>query len=115
MANLHLGHFEAAWTGCVRGADCIGSVQGGEKQGEACRVDTRCGLRDHRLSPSASAPQLKLMVCSIGSTHQGYLIALSVLSLTFRPNVSPSLTFAFKLHLIGILLVVSPFFPPILS
>jgi hypothetical protein len=59
----------------------------------------------------ASAPQLKLMVGSIGFTHQGYLIALSALSLTFRPTVSPSLNFAFKLHLIGILLVVSSFSP----
>jgi hypothetical protein len=31
----------------------------------------------------ASAPQVKLMVGPIGFTHQGYLIALSVLSLTF--------------------------------
>jgi hypothetical protein len=39
---------------------------------------------------------------------QGYLITLSVLSLTFRPSMASSLTFAFKLHIIGILLVVSP-------
>jgi hypothetical protein len=50
------------------------------------------------------------MVGPIGFTHQGYLIALSVLSLTFRPTVSPSLIFAVKLHLIGIL-VVSSFSP----
>jgi hypothetical protein len=56
----------------------------------------------------ASAPQLKLMVGSIGST-QGYLIALSVLFLTFRPTVSSSLIFAVKLNLTGILLVVSSF------
>jgi hypothetical protein len=60
----------------------------------------------------AFAPQLELMVGPIGFTHQGYLIALSVLSLTFPPTVSPSLTFAFKLHLIGILLVVISFFLP---